>query len=167
MRRVDTPIHTPVPGERRHGCRSVGLRSRVEPANVGCVATAARLLRRWEEVSTRRELLRRRQGVRAVKLVREALLQRVTCRRVPHACRFHRDGRPVAPSEWPLARSLSSGGAVSNEDFDVEFEDGEGGVTCIDRVRHHRVPPTWVQVAEVSCEYARHRCTRALRPTHR
>lgn len=41
--------------------------------------------------------------------------------------RFHStriDGSPIAPAEWPLARSVALGIHVPDEEVDVEFPDG-------------------------------------------
>jgi signal transduction histidine kinase len=38
---------------------------------------------------------------------------------------FQADGRPLSAEEWPLARSLTRGEAVSGEEIDIERADGE------------------------------------------
>jgi PAS domain S-box-containing protein len=37
---------------------------------------------------------------------------------------FHTDGRPYRPEEWPLARSISKGEVINNEDVEIRRQDG-------------------------------------------
>ncbi|MEW6057924.1 MAG: response regulator [Bdellovibrionota bacterium] len=41
---------------------------------------------------------------------------------------FHPDGRPYAPTDWPLARAIMTGAIIRNEDTDVLRGDGSRGV---------------------------------------
>jgi PAS domain S-box-containing protein len=44
---------------------------------------------------------------------------------------FHPDGRPYQPREWPMARSITAGEAVTNEEAEILRGDGTRGVLSI------------------------------------
>jgi signal transduction histidine kinase len=44
---------------------------------------------------------------------------------------FHPDRRPYQPSEWPLARSLTSGETIVNEEIMITRGDGTEGITSV------------------------------------
>jgi PAS domain S-box-containing protein len=44
---------------------------------------------------------------------------------------FHPDGRPYTPEEWPLARSMSTGKVIRDEEIDILRADGTLGSICV------------------------------------
>ncbi len=44
---------------------------------------------------------------------------------------FHKDGRPYKPEDWPLARSLTTGEVVQNEEADFLCDDGTTGTIML------------------------------------
>lgn len=65
---------------------------------------------------------------RVEEIWRQSYRQVETVMEYAHYPGFHRDGTPLAPEEWPLARAIAGGEVVKGEEIIIERGDGTRGV---------------------------------------